>query len=331
MGAYIARRFLYMMILILLTTVVSFAIIVLPPGDYLTSYVAQLEAQGGDVTNEQIASLETAYGLGDPEYVQYFKWMRGLVTEGDLGRSFAWRAPVSEIIMDRLPMTLVTSLGSTIVVYLIAIPIGIYAAVKQYSLGDYVASFIGFIGLAIPNFLLGLVAMMAIYKWFGVSVAGLYSPEYQSAPWSFAKFLDLLSHLPVPLFVIGIAGTAGIIRVMRATLLDELNQPYVETARAKGVSEWKLLLRYPVRVALNPIASTIGWLLPAMFSGDAITAIVMNLPTIGPVLLQSLLTEDMYLAAGILLILTVLTLVGTFLSDLALMGIDPRIRFERGR
>ena len=331
MGAYIARRFLYMMILILLTTVVSFAIIVLPPGDYLTSYVAQLEAQGGDVTSDQIASLKTAYGLGDPEYVQYFKWMRGLVTEGDLGRSFAWRAPVSEIIMDRLPMTLVTSLGSTIVVYLIAIPIGIYAAVKQYSLGDYVASFIGFIGLAIPNFLLGLVAMMAIYKWFGVSVAGLYSPDMQSAPWSFAKFLDLLAHLPVPLFVIGIAGTAGIIRVMRATLLDELNQPYVETARAKGVSEWKLLLRYPVRVALNPIASTIGWLLPAMFSGDAITAIVMNLPTIGPVLLQSLLTEDMYLAAGILLILTVLTLVGTFLSDLALMGIDPRIRFERGR
>ncbi len=331
MGAYIARRFLYMMILILLTTVVSFAIIVLPPGDYLTSYVAQLEAQGGDVTNEQIASLKTAYGLGDPEYVQYFKWMRGLVTEGDLGRSFAWRAPVSEIIMDRLPMTLVTSLGSTLVVYLIAIPIGIYAAVKQYSLGDYVASFIGFIGLAIPNFLLGLVAMMAIYKWFGVSVAGLYSPDMQSAPWGWEKFLDLMAHLPVPLFVIGIAGTAGIIRVMRATLLDELNQPYVETARAKGVSEWKLLLRYPVRVALNPIASTIGWLLPAMFSGDAITAIVMNLPTIGPVLLQSLLTEDMYLAAGILLILTVLTLIGTFISDLALMGIDPRIRFERSR
>jgi len=330
-GAYIARRFLYMMILILLTTVVSFAIIVLPPGDYLTSYVAQLEAQGGDVTNEQIASLKTAYGLGDPEYVQYFKWMRGLVTEGDLGRSFAWRAPVSEIIMDRLPMTLVTSLGSTLVVYLIAIPIGIYAAVKQYSLGDYVASFIGFIGLAIPNFLLGLVAMMAIYKWFGVSVAGLYSPDMQSAPWGWEKFLDLMAHLPVPLFVIGIAGTAGIIRVMRATLLDELNQPYVETARAKGVSEWKLLLRYPVRVALNPIASTIGWLLPAMFSGDAITAIVMNLPTIGPVLLQSLLTEDMYLAAGILLILTVLTLIGTFISDLALMGIDPRIRFERSR
>ncbi len=331
MGRYIARRFMYMLLLIALTTLVSFAIIVLPPGDYLTSYVAQLEAQGGDVTDDQIASLRAAYGLGDPEYVQYIKWMRGLVTEGDLGRSFAWRAPVSEVILDRLPMTLVTSLGSTLVVYLIAIPIGIYAAVKQYSLGDYIATFIGFIGLAVPNFLLGLIMMMLFYKWFGISVAGLYSPEYQSAPWSFAKLMDLLAHLPVPLFVIGIAGTASIIRVMRATLLDELNQPYVETARAKGVSELRLLLRYPVRVALNPIASTIGWLLPAMFSGDAITAIVLNLPTIGPVLLQSLLTEDMYLAAGIVLILTVLTLIGTFISDLLLMWIDPRIRVERGQ
>jgi len=330
-GAYIARRFSYMVILLLLSTLVSFAIIVLPPGDYLTSYVAQLEAQGGDVTDDQISSLKNAYGLGDPEYVQYFKWMRGLLTEGDLGRSFAWRAPVEDVILDRLPMTLLTSLGSTLIVYLIAIPIGIYAAVKQYSLGDYVASFFGFIGLAVPNFLLGLVAMMVFYKWFGISVAGLYSPDMQSAPWSFAKFLDLMAHLPVPLFVIGIAGTASIIRVMRATLLDELNQPYVETARAKGVSEWRLLLRYPVRVALNPIASTIGWLLPAMFSGEAITAIVMNLPTIGPILLQSLLTEDMYLAAGIVLILTALTIVGTFISDLALMAIDPRIRIERGR
>jgi peptide/nickel transport system permease protein len=329
MGAYILRRFLYMILLIAFTTIVSFAIIALPPGDYLTSLVSRLEAQGGDVTDEQIAALKAAYGLGDPTYVQYFKWVRGLVTEGDLGRSFAWRAPVSEVIWDRLPMTLLTSLGSTLVVYLIAIPIGIYSAVRQYSIGDYIATIIGFIGLAVPNFLLALVMMMAFYKWFGISVAGLYSPEMQSAPWSLDKFLDLLVHLPVPLIVIGIAGTAAIIRVMRATLLDELNQPYVETARAKGVSEWRLLLKYPVRVALNPIASTIGWLLPAMFSGEAITAIVMNLPTIGPVLLQSLLTEDMYLAAGIVFILTVLTLIGTFISDLALMWIDPRIRMVR--
>jgi len=329
MGAYIARRFLYMVILLLLSTVVSFAIIVLPPGDYLTSYVAQLEAQGGEVTDDQIASLRAAYGLGDPEHVQYIKWMRGLLTEGDLGRSFAWRAPVTEIIMDRLPMTLVVSLGATLLVYLIAIPIGIYSAVRQYSPGDYVASFIGFIGLAMPNFLIGLILLMLFYKWFGISVGGLFSSELKSAPWSWDKFLDLLIHLPVPMLVIGLSGTAAIIRVMRATVLDELQKPYVETARAKGVSEWGLILKYPVRVALNPIVSTIGWLLPVIISGETITAIVLNLPTIGPVLLQSLLTEDMFLASGIVLILTALTIVGTFISDMALMWVDPRIRMVR--
>ncbi len=329
MGAYIARRFLYMVILLLLSTVVSFAIIVLPPGDYLTSYVAQLEAQGGEVTDDQIASLRAAYGLGDPEHVQYIKWMRGLLTEGDLGRSFAWRAPVTEIIMDRLPMTLVVSLGATLLVYLIAIPIGIYSAVRQYSPGDYVASFIGFIGLAMPNFLIGLILLMLFYKWFGISVGGLFSSDMKSAPWSWDKFLDLLIHLPVPMLVIGLSGTAAIIRVMRATVLDELQKPYVETARAKGVSEWRLILKYPVRVALNPIVSTIGWLLPVIISGETITAIVLNLPTIGPVLLQSLLTEDMFLASGIVLILTALTIVGTFISDMALMWVDPRIRMVR--
>lgn len=329
MGAYIARRFLYMVILLILSTIVSFAIIVLPPGDYLTSYVAQLEAQGGEVTDDQIASLRAAYGLGDPEHIQYFKWMRGLLTEGDLGRSFAWRAPVSEIILDRLPMTMVVSLGATLLVYLIAIPIGIYSAVRQYSPGDYLASFIGFIGLATPNFLVGLILLMLFYKWFGISVGGLFSSEMKSAPWSWDKFADLLIHLPVPMLVIGLGGTAAIIRVMRATVLDELQKPYVETARAKGVSEWRLILKYPVRVALNPIVSTIGWLLPFIISGETITAIVLNLPTIGPVLLQSLLTEDMFLAAGIVLILTALTIVGTFISDMALMWVDPRIRMVR--
>jgi peptide/nickel transport system permease protein len=329
MGAYIARRFLYMIILLILSTVVSFGIIVLPPGDYLTSYVQQLEAQGGDVTDDQIASLRAAYGLGDPEYVQYFKWMRGMLTEGDLGRSFAWRAPVSEIIMDRLPMTLVVSLGATVLVYALAIPIGIYSAVRQYSFGDYLASFIGFIGLATPNFLLGLILLMLFYNWFGISVGGLFSSDMQSAPWSWAKFLDLLAHLPVPILVLGLGGTAAIIRVMRATVLDELQKPYVETARAKGVSEWRLVFKYPVRVALNPIVSTIGWLLPVIVAGETITAIVLNLPTIGPVLLQSLLTEDMFLASGIVLILTALTIIGTFISDMALMWVDPRIRMVR--
>jgi peptide/nickel transport system permease protein len=329
MPSYIARRFVYMLILLALSTIVSFAIIVLPPGDYLTSYVAQLKSQGEQVNEDQIASLQRAYGLGQPMHVQYLKWVSNIVTDGNMGRSFAWREPVSNLILERLPATLLVSLGSTVLVYLLAIPIGILSAVKQYSIWDYIFTFIGFIGLAVPNFLLALVLMLYFYKSFGISVGGLYSPDMQSAAWSWEKFVDLLAHLPVPLFVIGIAGTASIIRVMRATLLDELNKPYVETARAKGVSEWRLLLKYPVRVALNPIASTIGWLLPTMFSGATITAVVLNLPTVGPMLLQSLLTEDMFLAAGILLILTALTIIGTFISDMVLMWLDPRIRMMR--
>lgn len=329
MTNYIARRFLYMMIMLFLSTIVSFAIIVLPPGDYLTSYVSQLRSQGENIDEDQIASLERAYGLGKPVYVQYWKWLSNMVTDGNMGRSFAWKQPVTQLIGDRLPETLLVSLGSTLLVYMLAIPIGILSAVKQYSLWDYIITFIGFLGIAIPNFLFALVLMLWFYKQFGVSAGGLYSPDYQSAAWSWGKFFDLLAHLPVPLFVIGIAGTAGVIRVMRATLLDELNKPYVETARAKGVSERKLILKYPVRVALNPIASTIGYILPGMFSGATITAVVLNLPTVGPLLLQSLLTEDMFLAAGILLILTALTIIGTFISDLILMWLDPRIRMMR--
>ncbi len=328
MGAYIIRRFLYMLLLLWFTTMVSYAIIALPPGDYLTSYVAQLRSQGEDINEEQIAGLRRAYGLGEPKYVQYLLWMRQMVVERDFGRSFAYRQPVSQLLRERLPATLLVSIGSTLVVYLLAIPIGIYSAVRQYSPGDYVATIIGFVGLAVPNFLLALVLTLFFYKTFGVSVGGLTSPEYEMAPWSVAKVLDLLVHLPLPWLVIGAAGAASVIRVMRATLLDELNRPYVETARAKGVSEWRLLLRYPVRVALNPIASTVGWVLPAMFSGAVITAIVLGLPTVGPMLLQSLLNQDMFLAAGIVLILTALTIIGTFISDLLLMWLDPRIRLE---
>jgi peptide/nickel transport system permease protein len=330
LGAYIGRRLLYMVILLALSSVVSFAIIVLPPGDYLTSYIAQLESQGQDITDDQVASLREAYGLGKPLPVQYLQWMRKMVFDGDLGRSFAWRQPVTQLISERLPATLLISLGSTVIVYLIAIPIGIYSAVRQYSIGDYLITFVGFLGLAIPNFLLALVLMMFAYNQWGISVGGLYSADMASAPWSWDKFVDLMIHLPVPLLVIGISGTAGIIRVMRATLLDELNKPYVETARAKGVSEMRLLLKYPVRVALNPIASTVGYLLPAMFSGSIITSVVLNLPTVGPLLLESLKTEDMFLAAGIVMILLVLTIVGTFISDLALMWLDPRIRMTQG-
>jgi peptide/nickel transport system permease protein len=329
MRAYVARRFLYMLILIFLISIVGFAIIMLPPGDYLTSYVAQLKSQGEQVNEDQIAGLERAYGLGKPMHEQYLRWVSKLVFDGDMGRSFAWRQPVSQLIMDRLPATILVSLGSTILVYVIAIPVGILCAVKQYSIFDYIFSFLGFIGLAVPNFMLALIMMLFFYEQFGVSIGGLYSADMQTAPWGWDKFMDLLAHLPIPLIVIGVAGTAGVIRVMRATLLDELDKPYVETARAKGVSEWRLILKYPVRVALNPIASTIGYILPGMFSGAIITSVVLNLPTVGPLLLESLLTEDMFLAAGIVLIVTVLTIIGTFISDLVLMWLDPRIRMTR--
>jgi len=257
-------------------------------------------------------------------------WMRKMILEGDMGRSFSWRLPVSQLIVERLPATLLVSFGATIFIYLLAIPIGIYSATHQYSLGDYVVTVVGFAGLAVPSFVLALILMVFFYTNFGVSVGGLFSPDMEQAPWSLAKVSDLLSHLPVPLIVLGLAGTASIIRIMRATLLDELNKPYVETARAKGLAEGRLLFKYPVRIALNPIASTAGWLLPAMFSGSTIVAIVLNLPTIGPLLYQALMTEDMFLAGGTVLISTVLTVVGTFVSDVLLVWLDPRIRLEQG-
>jgi len=329
-GAYFLRRFLYMVLLVALSSVVSFTIIQLPPGDYLTSYVAQLRAQGQDINEEEIEGLRKAYGLDQPEYMQYIIWMRKMIFEGDMGRSFSWRLPVSQLIVERLPATLLVSFGATVFIYLLAIPIGIYSATHQYSIGDYVVTIIGFAGLAVPSFVLALILMVFFYTNFGVSVGGLFSPEMETAPWSMAKVGDLIAHLPVPLIVLGLAGTASIIRVMRATLLDELNKPYVETARAKGLPEGRLLFKYPVRIALNPIASTAGWLLPAMFSGSTIVAIVLNLPTIGPLLYQALMTEDMFLAGGTVLISTVLTVVGTFVSDVILVWLDPRIRLEQG-
>jgi peptide/nickel transport system permease protein len=253
-----------------------------------------------------------------------------MIFEGDMGRSFSWRLPVTQLIVERLPATLLVSFGATVFIYILAIPIGIYSATRQYSMGDYVVTVIGFAGLAVPSFVLALILMVFFYTNFGVSVGGLFSPDMELAPWSLAKVGDLLAHLPVPLIVLGLAGTASIIRIMRATLLDELNKPYVETARAKGLAEGRLLFKYPVRIALNPIASTAGWLLPAMFSGSTIVAIVLNLPTIGPLLYQALMTEDMFLAGGTVLISTVLTVVGTFVSDVVLVWLDPRIRFEHG-
>jgi peptide/nickel transport system permease protein len=325
MKAYIARRFMYMLLMLMMASVVSFFVITLPPGDYMTSYIMRLKAQGQDVGLDEELALRRQYGLDQPLPVQYAKWVTRFV-QGDMGRSFEYNRPVTEVLFPRLPMTMVISILSLIFTYIVAIPIGIFSAIRQYSIGDYIFSVVGFAGVSIPNFLLALVLMVFAYRNFGVSIGGLFSLQYVDAPWNWAKIADLLKHLPVPLIVIGLSGTAWLQRVMRATLLDEIHKPYVQTARAKGLTEGKVLMRYPIRVALNPIASTIGWQLPAIFSGQTIVSIVLDLPTIGPVLLRALMTEDMFLAASTIMITTALTLIGTLLSDILLGWLDPRIQ-----
>jgi peptide/nickel transport system permease protein len=326
---FIIRRVLYMIPTLLFISIVSFAIIQLPPGDYLTSLVATMASTGESVDRSSLIALEQRYGLGQPIYVQYWKWLSGILFRGDFGQSFEWNEPVSRLIWGRLFLTFILSLTTLLFTWFVAFPIGIYAAVRQYSLGDYVTTVIGYIGLAVPNFLLALVLMYVAFKYFNQSVGGLFSPEYEDAPWSMAKVVDMLAHLWIPVVIIGTAGTAGLIRIMRANLLDELHKPYVVTARAKGLSERKLLLKYPVRVALNPFVSTLGWTLPTLVSGAAIISIVMSLPTAGPLLLGALKSQDMYLAASFIMMLSTLTVIGTLLSDILLAWLDPRIRYDR--
>ena len=327
---YFAHRFLFMLMLLWLISVIAFVIIRLPPGDYLTMYIMQLEAAGADVNEAEVASLRKQYGLDLPGYRQYLKWAGGMF-RGDFGRSFDFNEPVANLIAERLPLTLLISIPTLIFSYLVAIPIGIYSATHQYSVGDYVFTVAGFFGLATPAFLFALILMYLFYQYFGFSAGGLFSPEYLRAGWSFAKLVDMLKHLPVPIIVIGLGGTASLIRVMRSCLLDELRKQYVITARAKGVGERPLLFRYPVRVAINPIISTIGWVLPEIVSGATIVAIVLSLPTTGPLLFQALLSQDVYLSASILMVLSFLTIIGTFISDVLLGLADPRIRFVRGQ
>jgi peptide/nickel transport system permease protein len=322
------KRILYMIPTLFAISIVAFIIIQLPPGDYLTTLVASLASQGEQVDPASLQALRQRYGLGQPIYVQYFKWISGILLRGDFGQSFAWNMPVSALIWERLVLTFVLSLASLLFVWVVAFPIGIYSAVRQYSLGDYFATFIGFIGLATPNFLIALVLMYIAFKYFNQSVGGLFSPEYQEAPWTLAKVWDLLGHLWIPIIILGTEGTAALIRVMRANLLDELRKPYVVTARAKGLPEWKVILKYPVRLALNPFISTVGWVLPGLVSGSAIVSIVLSLPTTGPLLFRALLSQDMYLAASFILMLSVLTVIGTLVSDLLLAWMDPRIRYE---
>lgn len=328
MLGFIARRILYAIPTFFAVSIVAFIIIQLPPGDYLTTLVASMASQGESVDPAALEALRNRYGLGEPIWVQYFKWMSNIFLRGDFGQSFEWNQPVTSLIWSRLMLSFMLSLSTLLFVWAVALPVGIYSAVRQYSLGDYTFTFLGFIGLAIPNFLLALLLMYIGFKFFGQSVGGLFSPEYQEAQWSWAKFIDMLSHLWIPIVIIGTAGTASLIRIMRANLLDELRKPYVVTARAKGLPEQQVIMRYPVRVALNPFVSTIGWVLPALISGEAITAIVLSLPTTGPLLLRSLLSQDMYLAGSFILMLSTLTIIGTLLSDVLLALLDPRIRLE---
>lgn len=326
MVGFIIRRFIAMLLTLVAVSIVAFAIIQLPPGDYLTSYIAQLASTGDQVDPRVIENLRRQYGLGEPFYVQYWKWVTGVV-QGNFGHSFEWKRPVWELIWGRLGNSLLLEGMAVIVMWLVAVPIGIYAAVRKYSLGDYLATVGGFIGLAIPNFFFALILMYLAYIWFGTTMGGLFSAEFENTRWSLPRIWDFLSHAWAPILVLATGGTAELIRILRANLLDELKKPYVTTARAKGLSEFRAIMKYPVRVALNPLISTIGWLLPALVSGSVIVSVVMNLPTAGPMLLRSLTTQDMYLAGAIILLLSVLTVVGTLISDILLAWIDPRIRY----
>ena len=326
---YIARRVAAFVPLLLLLSAVSFTIIELPPGDYLSTYLVRLETQGNRITDDQVANLAAYYGLDQPIYTRYLLWLRNILLRGNLGWSFAHDRPVAAVIGERLGLTLVVTISTLVFTYVAAVPIGVYSAVRQYSFFDYFWTFWGFVGLAIPNFLFALVLLWISFRYFGVPITGLFAPEFVDAPWSLARVWSMLQRLWAPVVVVGTAGMAGLIRVMRATLLDELRKLYVVTARAKGVAEGRLLFKYPVRIAVNPIISGIGWLLPAIISGATITSIVLNLPTTGPVLLGALLAQDMYLAGSFVMILSILVLVGNLISDIVLAWVDPRIRFGR--
>jgi peptide/nickel transport system permease protein len=322
---YILQRFVLALITIWAISVISFVIIQLPPGDFVDAYIANLSASGSMVSQQEAQSLRQLYGLDQPVWVQYWKWISRVI-QGDFGPSMEWGRPVTEVIGDRLWLTVVVSISAILLTWGIALPIGIYSAVRQYSVADYGFTLIGFIGLAVPNFLLALVIMYFGFVLFDLNIGGLFSAEYQLAPWSWAKTLDLMRHLPLPAIILALAGTAQLIRIMRANLLDELRRPYVATARARGLAEWRVIVKYPVRAALNPFASTIGYLLPFVVSGSIVVSLVLSLPTVGPLLLRALIAQDMFLAGTIVLLLGVLTVVGTFISDLILMWIDPRIR-----
>jgi len=322
---FILKRLGLMVITLIIVSMVSFAVIELPPGDYLTAYAADLRASGQSVSQADLDALEKRYGLNLPLHRRYLKWM-GDILHGDFGYSFGWNKPVSELIWGRLGLTVVVTFTTLIFTWIVGFAIGVYSATHQYSAADYTFTAISFIGLGLPSFLVAMVLLWIGYRYFDADVGGLFSQEYLTQPWSWAKFVNMLGHLWVPIIVLGVGGTASMIRIMRANLLDELRKPYVTTGRAKGLRERRLLMKYPVRIALNPFVSTAGWALPGLISGATIVSVVLGLPTTGPLLLSALTSQDMYLAASFVLLLSALTIIGTFISDILLAWLDPRIR-----
>ena len=328
MLTFVLHRLLILVPFLFLVSIISFIVIQLPAGNYVDTYVNVLKMQGGTVSEAQIESIEAMYGLDRSLPVQYGMWITNIVLRGNFGNSFRYNRPVADILSERVPRTMSISLVAILLTWLTAVPLGILSAVRRYSFWDHLFTFISLIGLAVPGFLLALILMYAVYAKTGWMISGLFSPEFRAVPWSFAKFSDMLKNIWLPLLVLAITGVAGIIRVLRASLLDELNKQYVTTARAKGLSEWQLIMQYPMRIALNPLISTVGWMLPAVVGGEIVVSKVLNLPTTGPVLLEATIAQDMYLAGGIVLILSVLTVIGTFVSDVLLALNDPRIRIQ---
>lgn len=325
MLTFIFKRILLTIPTLVAISIISFTLIQLPPGDLVDSMVLDMRAEGEYVSPEVEAAMRNNYNIDRPFFEQYRIWVTNAL-RGNFGYSFVHQKPVREIIWERLGMTLLIAISSLLFTWVVAFPIGFYSAVNQYKFGDYFFTFLGFIGRATPNFLIALLLLYVAFRYFGQSVGGLYSPEFYDAPWSWAKFVDLLNHLWIPMVIVGTSSTADLIRILRNNLLDELQKPYVQAARARGLSEFRLLLKYPVRVAINPFISTVGWILPELFSGSTIVAIVLSLPTTGPVLLDALIKQDMYLAGSFTMLLAIMTVIGTLISDILLSIVDPRIR-----
>ena len=326
MLSFIVKRVLLMIPTLAIISIISFVVIQLPPGDFLSSYVAQLSMEGDEIDDQVIEALERRYGLGQPIYVQYGKWISGIFMRGDWGQSMEWEKPVKELIWERIGLTIVLSFTTMMFSWLVAIPIGVYSATHQYSILDYTFSFVSFVGRGTPGFLIALIVMWFAMSVLGMSVGGLFSDEYILEPWSWNKIVDMLKHIWIPIVILALGSTAGSIRTTRANVLDELRKPYVTTARAKGVKESRVIWKYPVRVAMNPFFSTVGWSLASLISGSTLVATVLSLQTTGPMMLRALTSQDMYLAGSFLLLLSTLTVIGTLLSDILLAWVDPRIR-----